>query len=100
MESIGFEFNTYDPNIANRIKVGKQHTVRFHVDDVMSSHGNSKVNYKFKSWMNRYSGKHGEVKFNGRKGHKYLVIIFYFTEKVKVKINMDHYVERVVNEFQ
>ena len=38
LENIGFEFNPYNPCVANRIKVGKQHTVRFHVDGVISSH--------------------------------------------------------------
>ena len=47
LEEIGFEFNPYDPCIANRIVKKKQHTIRFHVDDVMSSHVNKKVNGKF-----------------------------------------------------
>ena len=46
--NIGFEFNPYNPCVANRIRVGKQHTFIFHVDDVISSHVNPKVNYKFK----------------------------------------------------
>ena len=32
LESIGFKFNSYDPCVANRTIVGRQHTVRFHVD--------------------------------------------------------------------
>ena len=32
--------------------------------------------------------------------HKYLGMNFDFTEKVKVKINMDDYVERMINDFQ
>ena len=32
-KEIGFVFNPYDPCIANRMKAGGQHTVRFHVDD-------------------------------------------------------------------
>ena len=48
LENIGFEFNPYNPCVSNRIKVGKQHTVRLHVDNVMSIHVNPKVNNKFK----------------------------------------------------
>ena len=48
LENIGFEFNTYNPCVANRIKVGKQHTVRFYVDNVMPSNVNPKVNDNFK----------------------------------------------------
>ena len=51
-ENIGFEYNPYDPCVINRIKFGKQHTVGLHVDDIMSSHVNTKVNDKFKEWTN------------------------------------------------
>ena len=40
LEKEGFEFNPYDPCVGNRTKNGSQHTIRFHVDDVMSSHIN------------------------------------------------------------
>jgi len=42
LEEIGFVFNPYDPCIANRMEAGGQHTVRFHVDDLLSSHIKSK----------------------------------------------------------
>lgn len=38
LEGLGFEFNPYDPCVANKIVNGKQHTIRFHVDDLMCSH--------------------------------------------------------------
>jgi hypothetical protein len=38
LEGEGFKFNPYDPCVANRRIHGSQHTVRFHVDDLMSSH--------------------------------------------------------------
>jgi hypothetical protein len=41
---------------------GKQHTVRFHVDDLMSSHVDSKVNDEFERWLNKMYGTHGAVK--------------------------------------
>ena len=47
LKNIGFEFNPYNPCVANRIKVGKQHTVKLHVDDVISTNVKSKVDYKF-----------------------------------------------------
>ena len=47
LESIGFVFNSYDPCVCNRMIDGKQHTVRFHVDDLMSSHMDPKVNDDF-----------------------------------------------------
>jgi hypothetical protein len=42
LEKIGFVFNPYDPCVANKLIDGKQHTVRFYVDDLKSSHVNSK----------------------------------------------------------
>ena len=44
LEEYGFQFNPYDICIANRTKNGKQHTIQFHVDDLMSSHVDPKVN--------------------------------------------------------
>ena len=42
LEGIGFKFNDYDACIANRDKNGSQQTIRFHVDDILSSNKNSK----------------------------------------------------------
>ena len=44
LEKEGFEFNPYDPCVGNQTKNGSQHMIQFHVDDVMSSHINPKVN--------------------------------------------------------
>ena len=51
LEAEDFIFNPYDPCVANRLKEGKQQTVRFHVDDLMSSHVDSKVNDKFEEMV-------------------------------------------------
>ena len=66
--------------------------MRLHVDNVMSSHVKPKVNDNFKEWINRNYSKHGELKANWGKVHKYHEMNFEFTGKVKVKINMDDYV--------
>ena len=52
LEGIGFIFNNYDPCVCNRMVDGTQHTVRFHVDDLMSSHVDPKVNDDFWEWLN------------------------------------------------
>ena len=49
--------------------------------------------------MNRDYGKHGEVKANRGKVHEYLGMTFDFTEKENTKINMDNYVESMINYF-
>jgi len=70
--SIGFTFSEYDPCVAFRERVGSQHTIRFHVDDVASSHKNRKVNDKFLEWLNKKYGSSKAVKANRGDRHKYL----------------------------
>ncbi|CAJ1934800.1 unnamed protein product [Cylindrotheca closterium] len=60
MEKHGFVFNPYDGCIANKIVNGKQQTIQFHVDDLLSSHIDPKVNDDFcedesKVWFNQTS---------------------------------------------
>ena len=99
LESIGFEFNPYDPCIANRVKNGNQHTIRFHVDDIMSSHVNKRVNDKFLEWLNRNYGKLKTVTATRGKLHEYLGMTIDYSEKGKVKFRMDDYVEKMIEEF-
>ena len=47
IEGIGYTVNPYDPCVANKAIKRKQHTLRWHVDDVKDSHVDSKVNDEF-----------------------------------------------------
>jgi hypothetical protein len=99
LEGIGFEFNAYDPCIANRVVNGKQQTIRFHVDDLLSSHVDPKVNDEFAVWLN---DKYGSIKpctIVRGKLHRYLGMMLDFTVDGKVKFRMDEYVERMIDEF-
>ena len=40
---------------------GKQQTVRFHINDLKSSHADAKVNDEFSEWSNGKHGTCGEV---------------------------------------
>jgi hypothetical protein len=53
LEQVGFKFNNYDPCVANRRVNGKIQTVKFHVDDLKSSHVDPRVNDSFLSWLNQ-----------------------------------------------
>ena len=99
LESQGFVFNPYDPCVANRWVDHKRHTVRFHVDDLMSSHIDPKVNDKFLVWLNEMYGKHGEVKATRGRIHDYLGMTFEFTESKKLIVSMVDYIKRLVDEF-
>jgi hypothetical protein len=99
LEGVGFVFNPYDPCVANRIIQGKQQTIKFHVDDLMSSHVDSKVNDEFLSWLNKLYGKHGEVKATRGKVHDYLGMVFDFSVDGEVTISMTEYMKKLVDEF-
>ena len=47
LEGIGFEFNQHEPSVANGEVNGKQQTIRFHVDNLMSGHADKSVNNEF-----------------------------------------------------
>ena len=57
LKKIGFKFTLYGPCVVNRVVKHKQHTVRFHVDDLKSSHKDPNVNTKFLDWLNKKYGK-------------------------------------------
>ena len=78
LEQQGFKFNACNACVANRIVEGKQHVVRFHVDNLMSSHEDSKVNNEFYKWLNKKCGKHDKVKATRGPDHDYLGMTFRF----------------------
>ena len=99
LEEIGFEFNPYDACVGNRIINGSQHTVRFHVDDLMSSHVDSKVNDEFAKWLNNKYGEYGEITSTRGKVHEYLGMKIIFKDDGSVEIDMKDYVNEMLQEF-
>ncbi len=97
LETIGFVFNDYDMCIANCMVNGKQQTIKFHVDDFMSSHEDSKVNNDLFKWMNDIYGKHGKIVVTRGNTHKYLGMTFVY-EKKKLKTDMREYVKKMLEE--
>ena len=97
---IGFAFNLYDPCIANCIVKKKQQTIRFHVDDIMSSHVDPKVNDRFLEWLEKKYGQIGEVKSTRGKVHEYLRITFDVRRKGKVAIDTTKYTSQMVIDFE
>ena len=98
LEGIGFEFNPYYPCVANRTKNDKQQTLRYHVDDVMSSHKDSEVNDDFYEWLDAKYGEFGEVTVTRGKRHEYLGMIFDFLKEGEVQIDMKEYMEDMIDE--
>ncbi|MGC8483977.1 MAG: hypothetical protein ACP5OE_10090, partial [Thermodesulfobium sp.] len=90
LEQEGSIINPYDPCVANSEANKKQQTMRFHVDDLISSHVDAKVNDKFEIWLNKMYGSHGKVKTTRGKVHDYLGMVFDFSEEGKVKVDMSN----------
>ncbi len=61
LEANWFIFNPYDACVANKQLNGKQQTIHFHVDDLMSSHVDKKVNDEFAVWLNDMYGEHMDL---------------------------------------
>jgi hypothetical protein len=99
LEQKGFKFNPYDPCVVNRTEKGFHHTFLFHMDDLKSSHKDSKVNDQFDKWLQENYGEHGEVAIHRGKIHDYLGMEIDFSEKGKVKIGMTKYVESMLEVF-
>ena len=72
LEQYGFKFNLYNPCVANKQVNGKQQTVRFHVDDLMSSYKDKRVNREFLKWLQDKYGKYRAMKGTRGKEHNYL----------------------------
>jgi hypothetical protein len=98
LEKAGYIFNSYDPCIANRRVNGSMQTVKFHVDDLKSSHIDPKVNDHFLAWLNSKYGKHGEVKATRGKAHDYLGMMFIYSDD-GVTIDMQEYIKAMIDEF-
>lgn len=99
LEEQGFKFNPYDPCVANRTVGGKQHTILFHVDDLLSTHVNPKQNDWFLEWLNKKYGNFGKVVATRGKRHDYLGMTLDFSREGKVIVDMIDYVEKMIDTF-
>jgi Reverse transcriptase (RNA-dependent DNA polymerase) len=101
IEEIGFKINEYDPCVANRMVNNKHHTIVWHVDDVKSSHINSRVNDEFLKWLQMKYGSDniGKVKATRGKVHDYLAMKLDYSEAGILKVDMTDYVKSMIQEF-
>jgi hypothetical protein len=75
--SIGFEFNPYDPCVANKMIDGNQMTLCFHVDDCKLSHKDPKAMDAMITWLKQeyesiFEDGSGKMQVSRGKVHKYL----------------------------
>jgi hypothetical protein len=78
-----------------------QHTVTWHVDDLKSSHVDSKVNDEFLVWLQeKYaSDKIGEIKAMRGMKHDYLAMTLDFTTPGVLKVDMTSYTKKMLEDF-
>jgi hypothetical protein len=93
--------NPYDPCVANCIVNRKQHTVSWHVNDLKSSHVDSKVNDQFlQLFENMYASNDiGHVKAIHGNSHDYLAMILDFLITGVLQVNMTWYIKSMIKEF-
>ena len=99
LEENGFEFDPYDPCVANKRVKGSQQTIIFHVDDLKSSHALKQVNDEFEKWLNIKYGKHGKVTSTRGKVHDYLGMQLDYRKKGQLDICMEKYEKSMIEEF-
>jgi hypothetical protein len=94
---MGFVLNPYDPCIANKIVDGHQLTPRLHVDDLMISHVDMSAINDFLQKLKVIYGD--SLTESTGKQHDYLGMIFDFSSKDEVQINMNLYISKIIQEF-
>ena len=84
----------------NRSCLARQHSLhRFHVDDLMASHVDKKVNDRFLKWSNHMHGGCGAVTATRGHKHDFLGMTFDFSEPGKVIVDMVDHMEAMVDDF-
>jgi Reverse transcriptase (RNA-dependent DNA polymerase) len=101
LEEIGFEVNSYNSYVANRIVREKRHTITWHVENLKSIHEDPKFNNEFHKWLDKKYGdkKLGKVRAVRGKVHDYLGMKLDYTTPKELKLSMQDYIEKVINEF-
>jgi hypothetical protein len=94
----GFEPNPYDSCVVNKMINGKQCTIGWHVDDLRISHIDAKVVDNIIDMMSEEFGKEAPLTINRDKVHEYLGMVFDFTVKGAVTVDMSEYVKTIISE--
>ena len=97
MESQGFKFNEYDACVANRVCNDNQHTIRFHVDNILLSHVDPKVNDDFAAWLQKTYGDIKDVAMVCGKKHDFLGMQLDFSEDGVCHVRQDSHVQDMID---
>jgi hypothetical protein len=104
LRSVGFNFNPYDPCVANKQINGSQMTICFHVDDCKLSHKLKKVNDRMIKWLRHeyesiFEDGSGKMAVSRGKLHTYLGMKLDYSRRGRVEITMFEYLEEIIIAF-
>ena len=94
----GFVPNKYDDCVVNKLVNGQQMTVVWHVDDLKVSHVDRTEVEKFVRKMEETFGKDTPLTVSHGEVHDYLGMTLDFRTKGEVKINMEHYIDMMLQD--
>jgi Reverse transcriptase (RNA-dependent DNA polymerase) len=97
LESYGFVINPYNRCVANIMIDGSQCTVVWHMDNLKISHKDPEVVSMVIRALDKRYGKAKPLIVNRGKVHKYLGMEIDYSEKSKVTIRMDKYVQKILD---
>jgi hypothetical protein len=93
LQEWGFEMNTYDPCVANKMMNGTQCTITWHVDGLKISHVNPKAVGAVLGLLSKEFGKEAPLTVCQEKTHDYLGMRIDYSNPGKVLITMFDYVD-------
>ena len=99
LEAKGFKFNRYDGCVANKLVKNSQQTIRFHVDDLLSSHKDPGVNSELARWAQKKYGNFKPVKVTRGKIHDFLGMKLDFSVPGECHISQENHIDELVSEW-
>jgi hypothetical protein len=97
LRSMVFIINPYDPCVANKTANGNQLKLQWYMDDLMISHVDMMAINKFLFEPKAIYGN--SLAESMGKQHDYLGMVFDFSSKNEVQINMTQYVSKIIKDF-
>ena len=92
-------FNNYDPCVANRMKKGEQHTIRYHVDDIFLSPVDVSVNDEFAEWCQSKYGDLKDISVCRGKIHQFLGMTLDFSTDGECRVKQFEHVDDMIGSF-
>jgi hypothetical protein len=93
----GFKRNPYDPCVMNKTVNGKQLTVGWHVDDIITLHVDKIVVDHFIEQLEGEFGKETPMNVSRGKVHDYLGMVLDFSKPGELIVNMVDYVKNILH---